>query len=250
MLKVEIQGSDYKLCDQWDDITLTTFGDLCRIKLPDNLRARWRAFIEDKEIPEDTHRDIVKTFPTYYGKVIKLLSDIPQPVVDSIEWSVREKLFNEYLLKFCISTVSSFPQYEPLQAKSFKLDGEEYFLPESLKHGGQNIPLAGETIGTFAEAADIEIALHEWSEKGVDAMAQICAVYLRKAGETHSDELVIERTEKFKELPMSVVWEVFFCILMLGWKYMEGIKIFSREEIKRLSTQLRNQELQTSESED
>jgi len=250
MLTVEIQGKEYKLCDNWSDLTLKTFGELCKIPIPTKLRDRWRAFIEDKEPPTDSHRDIIKTYPAYYGKVIKLLSDIPDSVVNYIEWSVREKLFTEYLLKFSISTIASFPQYEPVHADSFKLNGEEYFLPVSLLYGGKSVPMAKEKIVTFSEASDIEIALQEWGEKGIEAMAQICAVYLRKAGESHSDELVIQRTEQFKELPMSAVWEVFFCIAILGWQYARGIKTYSNEVIRDLLTQLENQGLNHSKSED
>jgi hypothetical protein len=245
MLTVDIQGSSYKLADDWSDITLKQFGELCSLPVPNKLRERWRAYIEDKEAPEDTHREIIKIYPSYYGKVIKILSDVPQKVIDCIEWSVRDKLFNEYLLKFAISTVSSFPQYDPVGARSFTLDGEEFFLPESLR----GFPMTGEKIMTFSEASDIEIALNEWAEKGIDAMAQICAVYLRKKGEVHSDELVIQRTETFKELPMSVVWEVFFCIVILGWQLGEGIQIYSREVVQKLLKQHQNQVLEHSESE-
>jgi hypothetical protein len=114
--------------------------------------------------------------------------------------------------------------YTPLKPYAFVFQGEQYYLPVSLMYGGNEIPLSKEKIRTFAEASDIDIALNEWAEKGIEGLAQVCAVYLRKEGEDHSDELVLERTEKFKELPMSVVWEVFFCIMQLGQESKDAIQ--------------------------
>ena len=88
MLTVTIQGKEFLLCDTWSDLTLSKFGELCSLKMPDKLKAKYRAMIDGEEQKPDNHRDLVKTYPKYYGEVIKLLSDIPQDVIDSIEWSV------------------------------------------------------------------------------------------------------------------------------------------------------------------
>ena len=226
MVRVTVEGTDYSLRNEWGDITLAQYQALAAIALPPKLRKRWEALIDgsdDYDKIKDTYRNVVKDYPAYYGKVIALLSDIPQKVVERIEWSVREQLFNDYLWYIAMSAISSLPldkrekvqYYEAIGATAFTFKGETYYLPEALEYGGQRTPLARERIVTFAEGADIEIALHDLAEKGIDGLAQLCAVYLRKKDEDHSDDLVLQRMDQFKELPMTAVWEVFFCIMRL-----------------------------------
>jgi hypothetical protein len=227
----EINGVKYPIYVSWEDLTLSKFKQVIDVPMPDRLRKRWQAILKKDDplynqiIAETTFKEIVKQFPKYYGEILGLCSEIPPEVIDRIDWRVREQLFNEYLLKFCITGLSDLPLDQdkdglfPLTPKindSFEYKGERYFLPRQLDRGGTFVPLVDEPILTFSEAADIEIALHDWAEKGIDAIAQIAAVYLRKEGEVHSDELVIERTELFKELPMDKIWIVFFCVVMLG----------------------------------
>ncbi len=239
MVSVTIGDTRYTLRNEWDDITLAEFRGLYAIPVPAKLRQRWGALIggmaKEYDAIVDTHREIVKVYPDYYGKVIAMMSDIPAEVLKYVDWSLRERLFNDYLWHFAATTLAPAPLImdgqlrwmEPVKATGFTFKGEQYNLPESLFYGGREVPCKDEKIATFAEASDIDIALHEWGEKGIDAMAQVCAVYLRKPGEQHSDELVIERAEMFKELPMSAVWEVFFCIMQLGQKCSEDILTYS-----------------------
>ena len=255
MVTVTIRDVQYSLCDKWDDITLEEFQRLFDIPIPAKLRQRWEALIGGKEKEydaiADTHREIIKTYPEYYGKIIGRLSDIPEDVIKYIDWSLRERLFNDYLWQFVATTLAPGPLVmdgqlkwmESNKATGFIFEGETYNLPESLFYGGREVPCKDEKIVTFAEASDIDIALHEWGEKGIDAMASVCAVYLRRPGEQHSDKLVVERTELFKRLPMSAVWEVFFCIMQSGQKCSEDILTFSPSLIGMLLMQPAGAEL-------
>jgi len=239
----EINGVKYPIYVTWSDLTLSKFKQVIDVPMPDRLRQRWQAILKkddplyQKIISETTYKEIVKEFPKYYGEILALCSDIPLEVINRIDWRVREQLFNEYLLKFCITGLSDLPLDQdkdglfPLlvnMEESFEYKGERYFLPKQLDRGGTYIPLVDEPILSFSEAADIEIALHEWAEKGIDAIAQIAGVYLRKEGELHTDELVIERTELFKELPMDKIWMVFFCVVMLGIQSQIVIQTYSK----------------------
>lgn len=257
MLKIYVKGEKYDLCNEWHDLTLAKFKDLISIEMPVKFKKKWQALLKQDNVLYDElskqiyYKDIIKAFPDYYGKILKFCTTIPQEIVEQISWQVREQLFNEYLLKFVITGLSDLPldkddtglcPYNPKLIESFEFEGEKFFLPRSLERGGIT-PLVDETILTFSEAADIEIALHEWSEKGIDAMSQIIAVYCLKENEKHSDELVIERTEKFKDLPMPEVWEVFFCIVLLGLQSQIATGIFSKVmETIRLRQQPVNQE--------
>jgi hypothetical protein len=256
MLSVEVSGKHYDLCNDWQDITLEKFGELIAIEMPLKLKNKWLALLKkDDSLYEEFDRqvqfkDVVKSFPEYYGKILSFCSTIPQSVVDNIDWKIREQLFNEYFIHFCMTSLADFPlvkteqglaQYDPVLPKSFEFEGKTFFLPESLDRGGKLIPLGRESIVTFSEAADIEIALNEWSEKGIDSMAQVTAVYCLLEGEKHSDELVMERTEIFKKLPMSTVWEVFFCIVLLGLQSLISTRIFLKAQTERQEMQPESQ---------
>ncbi len=243
MLKIEVNEAHYDICNEWKDLTLAKFGELISIEMPTKLENKWKALLkQDDALYEEFdkqvfYKDVVKSFPEYYGKVLKFCSNIPQGVIERIDWRIREKLFNEYFIHFCISSLADLPldrtpeglsPYEPKLISSFEYEGETYYLPSSLERGGQLMPMVKESILTFSEAADIEIALHEWSEKGIEAMSQVIAVYCLKEGESHNDDLVIKRTESFKNLPMTEVWEVFFCIALLGLQSQIVTKTFSK----------------------
>jgi len=239
MIKVTIEGKEYELKNKWDDLTLEEYEQVCKVKIPSSLKKKYELMLQGKfeEVQDGSYRDIVKTHPKFFGEIIALCSNIPKEVIQYLHWIVRTKLYNEFLAHFVESQLSTFPliiddkgvlqYFEGCDATSFILNGEQYYLPESLQYGGVKVPMYKEKIATFAEAADIEIAVHDFAEKGVEAMAQFCAVYLRKEGEEHTDELVIARTEQFKKLPMSVVWEVFFCTTRLGVKFVNDILLSS-----------------------
>ena len=252
MLKIEVAGAFYDICNEWKDLSLTKFGELISIEMPVKLRNRWLALLKrDDSLYEEfekqvQYKDLVKAFPEYYGKILKFCSTIPQDVIERIDWKIREQLFNEYFIHFCVTGLSDLPldktpeglaPYDPKLIKSFEFNGDTFYLPESLERGGQVTPMVKESILTFSEAADIEVALHEWSEKGIDAMAQVAAVYCLKEGEQHNDEIVLKRTEEFKNLSMCEVWEVFFCIVLLGLQSQIAMGIFSKQKKKRRQRQ-------------
>lgn len=257
MIRVKIAGRDNGVKNSWDDVTLEEFSEVCQLPIPERLRERYAYYLSGdrrrKPPAEDSYEDIVKTFPRFYGQVIALLSDIPPEVIDQIEWSVRTTLYQDYLLHIVETVLSSSPLiinddgkidlFTGQGAESVIFDGERYQFPKSLRFADSLIPLSEEKIITFAEASDIQIALHEWATQGVHAMAQVAAVYLRKEGEEYSEQLTIERMEKFRILPMSVVWELFFCMTRLGGESMNDILSSLREALLGGSHQERAKEL-------
>ena len=194
MIRVKIAGNDYGIKNSWDDVTLQEFLAVCQLAIPERLRERYAYYLtgdrRKKPPQDDSYEDIVKTFPRYYGQVISLLSDIPPEVVDRIEWSVRTTLFQDYLIHIVETVISPSPltmneegKVEPFKGSEVEaviFEGERYLFPKSLRFGDNLIPLSEEKIITFAEASDIQIALHEMATQGVNAMAQVAAVYLRK----------------------------------------------------------------------
>jgi len=244
MIQVSILDKQYNLLNTWEDITLERFQRLCAVKIPDKYSEYLKACFSEKEgiyeraLSELSNKDLVKTFPEYFGEVIFTLSDIPKETIDRLHRILRERLYETYLYPFVVSTVAGIPlQFEgdklirsPRENKtSFKFEGDRYIFPKSLVYGSIEVPMYNETILTFSEASDIEVAISEWGSKGVDSVAQMIAVYCRKEGEQYNPEAVLERIPKFKNLPMTVVWEVFFYITELGARSAVAMLLYSAQ---------------------
>ena len=238
MRKVELRGKWYQACDEWNDLTLEKFIELSQIEVPEKLERLWIAssmintdIEKDRKAAEKeykaanaaiTEKDIVKVFPIYYGKVIQLLTEIPEEVVDLMHHATRVDMFDQLLRGFALSLVYSAPViimdgeaqiYEPPEMKTFKLKGEEYQFPKSLRLYGDLIPMADEEVAPFAEAADIDLAIRELRRDGVQRFPLFMAIYCRKEGEAYEEKIALQRAELFKQASMEVVWSLFFCIV-------------------------------------
>jgi hypothetical protein len=163
--------------------------------------------------------DEIKIFPEYYGRVLKLLSDIPQDIIDLMDAVERKTLFDICHHVICLSSISGTPLfkndegkievYTPSEDESFSFLGDNYFYPKSLKLAGLSSPMENEPIITFTEASDV---LSNWHQagKGNANISMIAAIYCRKKGEVYSESIVKERSGAFENLPMSVIWRLFF----------------------------------------
>lgn len=226
MKKVIIGEFIFNLKSEWEDISLSDFVAICKIKMPQKLLAMYMN-AEDKEkweavFNEVTYEDNEKNFPEYFGKLLAILSDIPQPIIDLIQADQRTELFNQYLFPFAYSSVTDYPVilnegkselYQPKEMKTVKYKGQTYYFPETLNINGLDSPLANEEIISFTEASSIMTTWNKLSEHGAEYAAMIPAIYLRKKNEKYSEKLVMERKKLFEGLSMDVVWSLFFYII-------------------------------------
>jgi hypothetical protein len=242
MIQVQILDKSYNLLNTWEDITLERFQRLCALKIPDKYGEYLKACFSEKDgvyekaLSTLSKKDLLKTFPEYFGEVILILSDIPKETINKLHRILREQLYETYLYPLVVSTLVGIPlqsqdgkldRIPRLNSDGFEFEGEKYLFPKSLVYGSIDVPMFNETILTFSEASDIEVALSEWGEKGIDSVAQMIAVYCRKEGERYDPESVLERIPKFKNLPMSIIWEVFFYITELGVRSAVAMLLYS-----------------------
>jgi hypothetical protein len=227
MIKLTIEGAEYKGPFDWSEITLDKFIALCEIEIPDKLRALWQAAASgdnktyDAAAEKITITETEKVFPTYYGKVIELLTTVPYDIIDRMYGALREEFFNKYLRHYIYSAFTTQPMilengqlvvYRPPDITSFQHKGVKYMLPESLRIYGSEIPMAKETAVTFSEASDIEVALRHMTTGAADRIPMFVAVYCRPEGEQYNEAAALLREKLFHDLPMNVVWSVFFCM--------------------------------------
>lgn len=262
MLTLTIEGSDYSAVSEWSDLNLQKFIELSKIECPEELKKLWEKAGDKKEhgelIEKLETRSLVKDFPTFYGKVIDQLTEIPEELTDRITRELREKFYYDYLHQFYVSTLTRIPQirkgkkikeYEPELIGEFEHKGIKYIMPKTEVFFGNVIPMPKEKIISFAEASDIEMANIDWAENGLEAMSSVVAIYCRVKDEKYNEDVIRARAKVFETLGMDKVWQVFFCIM----RSQRDLKNITHKSILgETSVQARhkrNRDLQTTELE-
>jgi hypothetical protein len=74
------------------------------------------------------------------------------------------------------------------------------------------VPGVGLSALQFTQSADFFSAMNKVAEGAYDKMRYAIAILCLPKGEKYDEQKMFERAELFEDLPMSVVWEVFFFI--------------------------------------
>lgn len=214
-MKIDIQDKTYNLKTKWDEITLEDADKLMRLDVPESLKELYEA--KTKEDYAELYKglsskELIKEHPAFYGEVLHILSDVPMDVINLVGYEDRIEFYTNYVEQIFVDVFYlTGKSYFIKEIQSFTHKGNEYFLPETLKLFGRSIPMYKEKAMPFVEEADIMTSLSNLD--GADGIAQLCAVMCREKEEDYDELKAIERAELFKDLPMSVVWEVFFYTL-------------------------------------
>jgi len=261
VIEIEIKGKLYQVCNQWEDLTLKRFIELSEVPIPERLERLWIASANlngqgnkklleaeyEKAINEVSHEDLVKHFPAFYGKVIEVLSDIPAEIIDRIHGDLRTQLYDDHLSQFVLSLIYSAPVdkiggkidvYEPEPINSFKVFGEEFFFPKSLRLYNDIIPMAEEKTITFAEAADIDIAMNGLRTEGIKRLPVFMGIYCRKEGEEYDEQAAIRRQEVFLNVTMNIVWALFFYTVKLTYVSQSFILTYLKRVVEAVAPQI------------
>lgn len=253
MITLTIDEKQYHAPQDWDEMTLGKFVELCKIPIPEKLRNLWIASASDdddeyKKADEAVGtEETVKVFPDYFGKVLGCLTDLPQDVIDRTDGALREQFFNAHLRHFIYSSFARYPvhivngkleMYDPPYKTSFVLNDVVYYLPRDLKVYGDTIPLGGERAITFTEASDIEVALRNMAEGAAERLPMFVAIYCRPEETEYTEEGTLAREKLFMDLSMEEVWRVFFCIYRQLGKFQNYIHEYSKRVVQVLPERL------------
>jgi len=230
MIVIKVNRKRYKGVYGWDDITLKLFSELAMIEMP----PKYEAFIlahgnmdtEKKEsidyfikvASEISDKELNIAFPAYYKKVIQCLTNIPDSVLSRATSDDITDLYDKYFKHFVVSLIYHVPverllgrtvEYIPPYPRSFRIGGERFYLPLTIRIMDQDIPLANEPIISYTEASDIFRNMRI-SKDDVKRLALFMAIYCRKRREKYDEKTVLQRSEQFMATKMSIVWSVFF----------------------------------------
>jgi|15BtaG_2_1085339.scaffolds.fasta_scaffold02457_3 hypothetical protein len=114
--------------------------------------------------------------------------------------------------------------YEPKNLDGFVFEGEKYYFPTD--------QMSGNTFQDYIEATQIEMNIENLTNGNYDVFPQQMAILCRKSGEEYDEELIEEKTEKFRTLKMDTVMEFAFFLTKQSRKLASALKMYSEEKEK------------------
>ncbi len=251
MLVVELNGSDYHIATTWDDLTLRKAIALAKLakKMPEKLAEAYKQLV-DPEVAKEatdavreiektlTHKERTKVMPKFYGEVLAICSDIKKKDLDTMPHEWRTGIYQQYLEPFVFGCrhyphnyqCQNLPHFFFDMGRVFDEDGKEvkksykrqlvkFFLPENTKGLTGSTPMGNEQAVVWTESADLEHFSKEMEAGNLTHAANICTVIARPMDlngkiEEYDEKKILARAAHFLDLPMSVVWEVFFCFIV------------------------------------
>jgi len=233
MIHLKINKTKGKIITEWDEMTVDQAIKLMEIELPESVR--------------DNLLDVALwNFGTagfkYAAKVFQILSTFSRDVIDHTHAADIMMYFVKYHLAFVIDLHQQQPAtYEPKEQKSFVLDGVTYLLPESLKVESTVLPAYSSRAVEFVESSNILSVIADLGREGIKHLPLFIATYCHPEGEQYDEVKIQQRAADFGRLPMSVAWEVFFCIQTLTQQYAINILKYTAKQVQRYRMQLKVQ---------
>ncbi len=257
MIELTFDEGKFTGADCWEEITLDQFIRVCEVEIPTRLRnlliaatalndedIKLKQHAEDnydKLAAEITTRDLIQTFPLYYGELMSILTDVPREIIERIDGTLRAEFFDRYIRYVVLSifytqpikyTANGMVPYVPDKPiTEFDLNGTTYYLPKTLKLYDNDIFLADEPVVSFAEASEIEMTYRDLLEKGVSKLPMFMAIYCRPKDEQYDERKVLRREPLMRSVTMDKVWSVFFCISQLLRCCNHSIPLFTKKAV-------------------
>ena len=115
-------------------------------------------------------------------------------------------------------------EYKPLGNRSFEFEGEEYFFPsDNLKKS---------TYGDFIESTQLEMTENSMKNGRYDVLPEQMAILCRREGEDYDEDLIAEKSERFKKLKMDSVFEFAFFLTNQSNILLNLFNMYSEKNLK------------------
>ena len=222
MLVFSAGEHEFTVPEEWSEITLE----------------KYAVFIDavnelQKKLKEDDNEDIgfyqiVLEYREYFNKLFQTFTGIEPSIIDRI------KADNIYTTYMYIMNFLKEPEYNKIDSFTFKK--KKYYLPKSkVDYFGNEIEMAEASFGEVVEAMQIQEMDKSFQENNFKVLPYQIAMLCRRKGEDYNDQIVKERAEVFKELPMDVVWQVAFFLIKQKQKSLKRL-LQSLEEARAVKT--------------
>ena len=216
MIQIKIQNTNYDIPTKWKDMKLNYWCGLYAIINKYNKR--------DKEgnIIEQDHTEV---------ELLKMNRDIFM-YLTGLNANEMEKLDLESVNAAITAFSGALEEYKPKGIEKFELDDKTYYFPKEF--------LKRNTFGDYIESTHLDSTIKIMKHGRFDVLPEQMAILCREAGEEYDDDIIPEKTEKFKELTMDIVWEFSFFLTMQSVKLTRTFQMFlgkTEEEVEQAKTE-------------
>lgn len=211
MVEIKIQDKTYEIPTDWKDITLRYWCGLYAIMNQYNKRD------EEGNIIEADHSEV---------EVLKMNRDVFM-YLTGLTYNEVNMLDVDSINNAVDVFASTLEEYKPQGIDKFDLDGEEYLFPKEF--------LRRNTFGDYIESTHLESTIEIMKHGRFDILPEQMAILCRRVDEEYDDDVIPEKTEKFKELKMNFVWEFSFFLTMQSVKLTRTFQMFlgkTEEEVE------------------
>lgn len=205
MLEIQIEDKKYDIPSQWSEVSLKWWCGLYDIV---NKYSK-------KETVEERENE---KFEELEG--LKMNQDMFM-YVTGIGKSEMERLDMESVNEALTIIGKLLEEYKPKGVESFEHNGKFYYFPKEF--------LKNNTYGDYIESTQLDSTIEYMKHGRFDVLPEQMAILCREIGEEYDDDLVIKKTEEFKELKMDTVWEFGFFLSKQSLKLAQIFQMFSTE---------------------
>lgn len=230
MLLFNINGHQYRSPEAWSEVTISKAAALHELidkQMPDQLKDYYK--IGAIELEQDREKALqewvdagndalwIKILPEFYGKVLEVLTDIPQEIISKIFPGDRTTFYKQYCEWIVLGIYYGATNYQTKGILFFKHKEEKFYLPITRNILGIERPMADRTAIEFTEVADLELFSKQMAGGRYEIAANIISILCRPKLpngqlEPYDEEKCLNRAEEFKQLGMDIAFEVFFCL--------------------------------------
>lgn len=222
----KINHKTYKLNIAWNTVTLKQAVQVTKCKLEEK---KLEHLLNSKELVYDDETMI------YIVEVLSAFSNCPAPVLVQTDNSSLVVMFD--IVRYMVNQLYylNLEEHQPLGIREITFKGKRYRMPNSLTIEDNEVLCYKEPCKNVVEASNLIKIISEMKSEGIGKMKYVCAIYLKEVdSEVYDVEKITKRADLFEELPMTVVWDVFFFTYISLNKYLTDILVPSFAKMGRL----------------
>ena len=208
MIQILIGDKKHDIPTDWKDMTLEFW---CKMY---NVISKYVRRDENGEIIEDISESELEGARLNKDLFMALTGLSEKEMVDLDANSVNQSVIYFH---------STLQQYKPKGITEFTFEDEVYYFPKEF--------LKSNTFGDYIEATHLEETVKVMKHGRFDILPEQMAILCRRAGEEYDDDAIPEKTERFKQLKMDLVWEFAFFLTQQSVKLSKTFPIYSVENL-------------------
>tara|TARA_Y100000114_G_scaffold86595_1_gene80099 strand:- start:772 stop:1482 length:711 start_codon:yes stop_codon:yes gene_type:complete len=223
MVEIQIQDKKYEIPTEWKDITLEWWCGLYTI-IQKHTNVKLDEKKNDVTYDKQNEVDVLRM----NRDVFKYLTGVNDNMLQNLDLDSVNK---------AVATVSDLlEEYKPTGIQSFKFEGETYFFPKEF--------LKRNTFGDYIEATQLDATIEIMKHGKFDILPEQMAILCRTLTEKYDDDVIGEKTDKFKKLTMDIVWEFSFFLTMQSVRLTKTFQTYLVGDQKEVSEPVKEESLQ------